>query len=58
MFDGQVAASEENGCLVLSGELQRWTDIVFAGKSAVENNPYFGFVNEIKCTGERPIPIR
>jgi len=57
-FDGQVAAHEEGGCLVLSGELQRWNDIVHAGMIAMEKSPYFGLVNDIECTGETPIPVR
>jgi len=58
MFEGQVAAHEDNGCLVLSGELERWHDIVHAGKTAVHKSPYFGFVNEIECTGEPAMPER
>ena len=58
MFDGQVAAHEDNGCLVLSGELERWSDIVLAGKIAVHKSPFFGFVNEIECTGEPSMPER
>lgn len=58
MFDGQVAAYEDSGCLVLSGELLRWSDIVAAGKLAVEKNPYIGLLNDIECTGERRVSIR
>jgi len=58
MFDGQVAAHEEGGCLVLSGELQRWNDVVLAGKFAIDKNPYYGLVNDIECTGETCAPIR
>ena len=58
MFDGQVAAHEEGGCLVLSGELQRWSDVVLAGKYAIDKNPYYGLVNDIECTGETCAPIR
>jgi len=57
-YDGQVEAYEEGGCLVLSGELKRWNDIVYAGQIAIEKNPYFGFVNEIVCTTEAAMPIR
>ncbi|MCL2627663.1 MAG: FAD-dependent oxidoreductase [Oscillospiraceae bacterium] len=58
LFDGQVEAYEENDCLVLSGELSRWSDIVTAGMLAVAENPYETVVNEILCTGEKPLPIR
>jgi len=58
MYEGQVAAHVDGGCLVLSGELQKWSDIVVAGKLAVEKSPYFGFVNDIECTGEKQAPTR
>jgi len=58
MFDGQVAAHVDGGCLVLSGELERWSDIVVAGKTAIEKSPYFGFVNDVECTGEKAMPVR
>jgi len=58
MFDGQVAARVEDGCLVLSGELEKWSDIVLAGKTAIHKSPYYGFVNEIECTGEPVMPIK
>ena len=58
MFDGQVTAHEDSGCLVLSGELQRWSDVVLAGRLAVDKNSYFGLVNDIKCTGEPAVPVR
>ncbi|MCL2249738.1 MAG: FAD-dependent oxidoreductase [Oscillospiraceae bacterium] len=57
-FGEQVAAREEGGRLVLSGELESWRDVVLAGKIAAHENPYFYFVNEILCTGEKPMPIR
>jgi len=58
MFEGQVAAQEEGGCLIISGELAKWSDIVRAGLMAVEKNPYFGLVNNIQCTGEKGFPLR
>ena len=58
MFQGQVGAREDSGRLVLSGALARWTDIVLAGRIAAKDNPYIGLVNEIRCTGERPMPVR
>jgi len=58
MFDRQVAAREESGCTVLSGELERWSDIVLAGMTAVKYNPYPYLVSEIQCTGETVLPIR
>jgi len=58
MFDGQVAAREESGCTVLSGKLERWSDIVLAGMTAVKYNPYTYLVSEILCTGETVLPTR
>jgi len=58
LYDGQVAAREENGCLVLSGELERWSDVVLSGKIASQKSPYFSLINEIECTGETTIPER
>ena len=58
MFDGQVAAREEGCYLILSGELERWSDIVHAGKLAVDKTPYFGLVNNIECTGEKGSTLR
>ena len=57
-FNGAVEAREEYGCLVLSGELPRWNDVVFAGMTAVQDNPYFGFVNDVTCTEEKAAPTR
>jgi len=57
-FHGQVSADEEGGCLVLSGALERWNDVVLAGKIAADDNPYFGFINDVECTGEKTAPPR
>jgi len=57
-FNGQVAAREEGGYLILSGELEKWSDIVHAGKVAVHKTPYFGLVNNIECTGEKGSALR
>lgn len=58
MFDGQVEAYEEGNCLFLTGELERWSDVVLAGTVAVNKNPYVGLVNDIECTGEKAMPVR
>jgi len=57
-FEGKVEAHEEGNCLFLTGELEHWNDIVFAGRIAVEKNPYVGLVNDIVCTGEAAMPMR
>jgi len=58
MYDGQVVARDVGGCLVLSGELNSWNDIVHAGMIAKEKSPFFGFVNDIECIDETPMPVR
>jgi len=58
MFDGQVEAYEEDDCLFLTGELERWSDIILAGMTAAAESPDTSIVNEILCTGEKPLPIR
>lgn len=58
MFDGQVSAREARGCLVLSGTLARWDDVVRAGLLAANKRRYIGLVNEIACSAERCPPMR
>ena len=57
-FDGKVEASEDNGLIILSGELPHWQDVVRAGEMAVNKGLYIGLVNDIHCTGESPQPTR
>jgi len=57
-FGGCVEASEENGLLILSGDLPRWRDVIYAGSLAVNKKRYIGLVNDIRCTGESPAPPR
>lgn len=58
MFNGRVSAREENGCLVLSGSLERWSDVVRAGQMSVRPRRYAGLVNDIVCTLEPCPPMR
>ena len=58
MFNDQVVAHVEGGCLVLTGQLARWNDVVHAGKTAVDKSPYFGFVNDVVCVEEKPMSTR
>jgi len=58
IFNGQVKAREENGLLILSGELVLWKNVVRAGTMSVNNKRYIGLVNDIRCTGEAPVPPR
>ena len=57
-FNGSVGAREDRGRLVLSGELERWADVVRAGRIAVNKKRFIGLVNDIRCTGETPAPPR
>ncbi|MDR0589308.1 MAG: NAD(P)/FAD-dependent oxidoreductase [Spirochaetaceae bacterium] len=59
-----VTAREEDGCLLLEGELENWTDIVRAGTLAVSKpgpfrKPrYRGLVNKIRLLGAVIPPMR
>lgn len=66
-FNGRVFTSEENGCLVLNGKLDRWEDITRAGgivvrspfyKRALKRGVYDGFVNNIEFTGGKIPPMK
>jgi len=57
-FNAKVAAREDSGRLILSGELPRWEDVVRAGEMAVDKNRYSGLVNDITCTGAKASPMR
>jgi len=55
---GQVTAEEDGGCLVLSGALERWSDVILACKTAAQSNPYYSLINDIECVGDKPMPIK
>lgn len=55
MFNGSVNAKEENGCVILTGSLNSWDDIVKAGYLAVNKKKYLGVINDIEYTKE-PVP--
>lgn len=50
-FGERVQAREESGCLVLSGTLDCWDDIVEAGTMSVRRDKYLGLVNDIRLNG-------
>ena len=50
MFNGSVNAKEENGCVILTGSLNSWDDIVKAGYLAVNKKKYLGVINDIEYT--------
>lgn len=49
----EIQVALDRGCVVLSGELDNWEDIVRAGKLAV-NKSFLGVVNRIKLKGHTP----
>jgi len=57
-FDDSVEAREERGLLILSGSLPHWHDVVAAGMMSLNPKRYDGLVNDIRCTAERPQPLR
>ncbi len=63
-FGTSISASEQNGCLYLSGELSDWQDIVRAGlmsaahvKHVRDKKRCLGVVNDIKFTGAEIPPM-
>lgn len=46
-----VKISEEKNCIVLSGELDNWEQIVACGKAAVDKKKYLGVINNIRLKG-------
>ena len=53
-FGDRVNASFEDGCIILSGELERWSDIVDAGMTAAEPHSKTHVVNDIVLKGAEP----
>ncbi|MDR2600255.1 MAG: FAD-dependent oxidoreductase [Oscillospiraceae bacterium] len=58
LYEGCVEADVENDVVTLSGELERYNDVVFAGNLAAFENPYIGVVNDITCTTTKHANIR
>jgi glycerol-3-phosphate dehydrogenase len=58
LYGGKVEAAEQNGCLVLTGELSDWQEIVHAGQIAVNRKKYMGLVNKIRLTGTDIPPMK
>ncbi|MCL2078898.1 MAG: FAD-dependent oxidoreductase [Oscillospiraceae bacterium] len=56
LFGGEVEAYFEDNCLVLTGELSYWNEVVAACLIALQENPVSGFVNDISCTEEKKMP--
>ncbi|MDR2758077.1 MAG: NAD(P)/FAD-dependent oxidoreductase [Spirochaetaceae bacterium] len=63
-FGDKAAAREDDGCLLLEGELENWADVVRAGTLAVSKPGLFkkpryrGLVNNIRFSGAEIPPMR
>ncbi len=57
-FGGRVLAAEENGCVVLKGELDDWADVIAACQCAAEKNSTRHVLNDIVYTGAPDRPMR
>ena len=53
-FGGAVRAELRDGCIVLTGKLESWDDVVAAGMTAAKPNSDTHVVNDIVCTGVQP----
>ena len=57
-FGNAVIAQDEDGCVVLHGELPCWEDVVRAGRMAVNRHRDTGVVNDISCPENLRPPMR
>ena len=57
-FDGAVKATAKDGCVVLSGHLTTWNDVVEACSLAAEKYSNVHVVNDISCYGIKEQTMR
>lgn len=57
-FGTQVAASLEDGCIVLRGHLDKWSDVVAACQLAATKYSRVHVVNDIVCAEDTKKPMR
>ena len=57
-YGGRVRAALKDGCIVLSGELSDWSDVVAACQRAATKNAVRHVVNDIAYTGPADRPMR
>lgn len=57
-FGSQVTASYEDGCIVLRGKLERWSEVVDACQTAAEKYSHTHVVNDIVCPEASTAPMR
>ena len=53
-FGGRVTMSFENGCIVLRGELEDWSEVVEAGQMSAIPHGKIHVVNDIVCKNAEP----
>lgn len=57
-FKGQVSAREEKGCVVLTGALLTWKEVIEACYMAVDKKRYIGVLNDIVCIECKEVKVR
>ncbi len=57
-FGGRVSAALQDGCVVVSGALERWTDVVAACQTAAKKYSRTHVVNDIVCAEAVDAPMR
>ncbi len=57
-FGGAVKAELKDKCIVLTGEVSEWSDLVAAGMTAATPHSDTHVVNDIVCTGIEPRKMR
>lgn len=53
-----IKATAKDDCVVLSGELAEWDQVVRAGKLAAKSHDFYGVINEITLKGFHENPIK
>ncbi len=57
-FGTQVSAHLKDSCLILTGTLQEWSEVVEAGMLSVDKKRSYTVVNKIKCLNAEIPPMR
>lgn len=57
-FGGSVYACKERGCVVVSGQVASWEEVVLAGRLAVDKKHSRGVVNRVTMRGQDVPPMR
>lgn len=57
-FGGAVRAKLADGCIVLSGHVKTWQEVVVAGQTAAEKYSTVHVVNDLTCDKVKEQPMR